>query len=127
MELIETTPYPGFPTDAQALLMAVCLRANGSTCFSEQIFENRFGHVRQLCRFGACIETRGTAAIVRGVKHLYGTQVCGGDLRATAALVIAALQAQGESIITGLKHLRRGYDNLEGNMQKLGADLVCCI
>ncbi len=120
---LETAPYPGFPTDAQALVMAAMLRASGSIRFSESVFERRFGHVPQLRKFGACIETVGSSAFVQGVSDLHGAQAEGVDLRASAALVIAALQATGKSVITGLKHLDRGYDNLEGKLRQLGADI----
>lgn len=120
---LETAPYPGFPTDAQALVMAAMLRAKGSVRFSESVFERRFGHVPQLRKFGACIETAGSTALVQGVPKLHAAQAEGVDLRAAAALVIAALQAEGKSVITGLKHLDRGYDNLEGKLRLLGADI----
>lgn len=121
---IETAPYPGFPTDAQALVMAAMLRAGGDTRFSETVFERRFAHVAQLRRFGARIETSGPTALVRGVQALHPAHVEGGDLRATAALIVAALQAPGESKILGLNHLHRGYDSLEDKLRRLGADLV---
>ena len=120
---IETAPYPGFPTDAQALVMAAFLRAEGCTRFSENIFERRFGHVEQLRRFGASIETAGPTALICGVPKLTAASAEGCDLRATAALVVAALQAPGESRISGLKHLRRGYDNPEGKLRALGVDV----
>lgn len=120
---LETAPYPGFPTDAQALVMAAMLRARGETRFSETIFERRFSHVPQLRRFGAEIEMLGPTALVRGVPRLHGAGVVGSDLRATAALTVAALQAPEESRIYGLKHLDRGYDNLEGKLRRLGAQM----
>lgn len=120
---LETAPYPGFPTDAQAPVMAAMLRARGETRFSETIFERRFAHVSQLRRFGAEIETLGPTALVRGVSGLHGAGVVGSDLRATAALTVAALQAPEESRIYGLKHLDRGYDNLEGKLRALGAQV----
>ena len=122
-EDLETAPYPGFPTDAQAIVMAALLRAKGSIRFSENIFERRFGHVPQLRKFGASIETAGPTALVSGVSALQPACVEAGDLRAAAALVIGALQAQGKSTVTGLKHLDRGYDNLEENLRQLGADI----
>ena len=121
---LETAPYPGFPTDAQALVMAALLRAEGCTRFSEGIFERRFGHVPQLRKLGAEIETMGSTALVRGVRQLSAASLESGDLRAAAALVIGALQAQGKSTVTGLKHLDRGYDNLEGNLRSLGAEIL---
>ena len=123
---VETAPYPGFPTDAQAILMAALLRMEGSCCFSEGVFECRFGHVSQMRRLGADICTGGCTACVTGVPALYGTAVEGCDLRAAAALVIAAMQAEGKSTVFGLKHLDRGYDSLEKNLRKLGAELVRC-
>lgn len=120
---VETAPYPGFPTDAQAPLMAALLRAEGETRFTETVFERRFSHAAQLRRFGGRIETSGSTAVVRGVPRLYGAQAEASDLRAAAALVIAALQAPEESAVFGIKHLHRGYDNLEGNLRRLGADI----
>ena len=108
---IETGPYPGFPTDVQAPMMAALLRAGGKTRFSETVFEKRFGHIAELRRFGADIEAAGASALVTGVEALYGAQAEACDLRAAAALILAAMQAQGESRIFGLKHLYRGYDN----------------
>lgn len=123
---VETAPHPGFPTDAQALLMAALLRMEGVCCFSEGVFECRFGHVSQMQRLGADICIGGCTACVAGVPELHGAVVEGCDLRATAALIIAALQAEGKSTVFGLKHLDRGYDNLEKNLRNLGADIVRC-
>lgn len=120
---VETGPYPGFPTDAQALVMTALLRAEGETRFSETIFERRFGHVPQLRRFGAEIMTNGPTALVRGVQTLHPASVAGCDLRASAALILAALQVSGESRVSGLKHLHRGYDSLETKLIGLGACL----
>lgn len=121
---VETRPYPGFPTDAQALMMASLLRAQGQSRFSEGVFAQRFGHVSQLCRFGANIDLMGTTALVTGVDRLQEARVEGGDLRATAAMVCAALQAVGKSTVFGLKHLDRGYDNLEEKLRLLGANIL---
>lgn len=121
---VETAPYPGFPTDAQAILMAALLRMEGTCCFSEGIFESRFGHVSQMQRLGAEICCGGCTACVTGVPRLRGAIVEGCDLRATAALIIAALQAEGKSTVFGLKHLDRGYNNPEKNLRNLGADIV---
>lgn len=121
---VETAPYPGFPTDAQAVLMAALLRSEGETRFSESVFERRFGHVPQLRRLGAQIETAGPTALVRGTAALHPAWLEAPDLRAAAALIIGALQVPGKSIATGLKHLDRGYDNLEGKLCALGAELV---
>lgn len=122
---IATAPYPGFPTDAQAPLMAAMLRARGQTRFCETVFEKRFGHVPQLLRFGAQIETAGADAVVNGVEALRPAQAEACDLRAAAALILAALQAEGESRIFGLKHLYRGYDNPVEKLSSLGASVRC--
>lgn len=122
---IETAPYPGFPTDAQAPVMAALLRAEGETRFTENIFEKRFGHVPGLRGFGAQLEATGNTVLVRGVKTLYPAQAEACDLRAAAALILAALQAQGESRIFGLKHLYRGYDNPVEKLSALGAAIRC--
>lgn len=124
VERLETAPYPGFPTDAQALMMAALLRAEGSSGFYETIFERRFRHVPQLQKLGAQIETAGPSAQVRGVPRLHGASLEGADLRATAALVIAALQAEGKSSISGIKHLKRGYDSLAEGLKSLGAEIA---
>ena len=120
---VETAPYPGFPTDAQAILAAAMLRAEGTTVITEHIFSSRMGHVAQLRRFGAQIEADEKTAVIRGVRQLHPALVQGCDLRATAALVVAALQVPGESCITGLKHLHRGYDSFEEQFKTLGACL----
>lgn len=120
---IETAPYPGFPTDAQAPVMAALLRAQGESTIVETVFEQRFGHAAQFSRFGAQVEVSGSTAKLRGVRALRGTQAQAGDLRAAAALLIAAMQAEGESRIFGLKHLYRGYDNPEEKFRSLGADI----
>ncbi len=120
---LETAPYPGFPTDAQAPMMAALLRAGGESRITETVFEHRMAHVAQLRRFGADLALTGSTAAIRGVERLRPARVEGGDLRGTAALILAALQAEGESAVFGLKHLDRGYDNLEGNLRRLGASI----
>ncbi len=121
---LTTAPYPGFPTDAQAPMMAVLLRAEGESRLTETVFEGRMAHVAQLRKFGADIAVTGPTALIRGVTRLHPAHAEAGDLRAAAALVLAALQAEGESTILGLKHLDRGYDNLEGNLKRLGAEIT---
>lgn len=118
---IRTEPYPGFPTDLQAQLMALLTIAEGKSTIEETIFENRFMHVSELCRMGANIEVDGNIATVRGVKGLSGAQVMASDLRASAALVLAGLMAQGETEILRVYHLDRGYDGLERKLSRLGA------
>ncbi len=124
---IETLPYPGFPTDMQAQFMALLSVAEGNSVISETVFENRLRHVAELNRMGADIRTnrtKGNLAIVRGMPYLSGAPVLATDLRASAALVIAALAAEGTTEIRGLQHLDRGYDNLEGKLQRLGANVT---
>lgn len=118
-----TKPYPGFPTDAQPLLMAACLKAAGTTVFVENIFENRFRHAAELRRLGADIRTEGRVAAVTGVKNLSGAHMSVTDLRGGAALIIAALSAEGESVIFDSGHVDRGYENLETQLSGLGADI----
>ena len=121
---IRTMPYPGFPTDAQALLMALSTLSDSTTVFVENIFENRFRHVGELCRMGAKIRTEGKIAVVQGVDHLYGASVQATDLRGGAALIIAGLAARGETRIGNMYHVERGYENIEENLKKLGATLT---
>ncbi len=120
---IKTLPYPGFPTDMQAQFMALLTLANGSSVISETVFENRLRHVSELGRMGADIRVNGNTAIVRGVPFLSGAPVQATDLRASAALVVAALAAEGKTIIQGLYHLDRGYEGLEQKLRQLGARL----
>ena len=120
---IETQPFPGFPTDMQAQFMALLTLADGNSVISETVFENRLRHVAELNRMGADIRIKGNCAIVRGVPFLSGAPVMATDLRASAALVLAGLAAQGKTIVQGLHHLDRGYDNLEGKLRQLGAKL----
>lgn len=120
-----TMPYPGFPTDLQApMMVAQCLAAGSSTIY-ETVFENRLLHVRELQKMGALITVNGPLiATVKGVDELYGAQVIAPDIRASGALVIAGLVAQGQTIMTGLHHFRRGYTRLEEKLQSLGARIT---
>jgi len=121
----ETAPFPGFPTDGQAQLMA-CLTvadSSGASTIRETIFENRFNHVSELRRMGADIEVTGNLAVVKGVKSLSGASVMASDLRASASLIIAALKAKGESTILRVYHLDRGYEKLEDRLRALGAQV----
>ena len=119
---IETLPFPGFPTDMQAQFMALLTLSEGSSMVTETVFENRLRHVAELQRMGANIRVKGNIALVNGVPFLSGAPVMATDLRASAALVLAGLAAQGKTIVQGLHHLDRGYDNLEGKLRKLGAN-----
>ncbi|MBU6436117.1 MAG: UDP-N-acetylglucosamine 1-carboxyvinyltransferase [Betaproteobacteria bacterium] len=120
---LRTTEYPGFATDMQAQFMAVDCVADGAASIVETIFENRFMHVQELQRLGANIEIEGKTALVKGVPRLSGAAVMATDLRASASLVIAALVADGESLIDRIYHLDRGYDLMEKKLQALGADI----
>lgn len=122
-ERIVTAPYPAFPTDAQAPVMAALLRAAGTCEFVETVFEDRLRHTAQLRKMGAQIKTQPQRAWVRGTAQLHGARLLAEDLRGGAALVIAALSAEGKSEIFGVKHIKRGYANLEENMRALGAQI----
>lgn len=120
---VRTAPYPGFPTDAQPVLMAALLRSEGCTVFVENIFENRYRHVDELSRMGAEIRVAGRVAVVNGVRTLHGAAVKCTDLRGGAALVIAGLSAEGTTRVTELTHIDRGYDAIERDLAALGAQI----
>jgi UDP-N-acetylglucosamine 1-carboxyvinyltransferase len=121
---IETLPHPGFPTDMQAPFMALLTLAEGDSLINESVFENRLRHASELNRLGADIRVKGNTAFVRGVPMLSGAPVLGTDLRASAALVLAGLAAEGKTTIQGLHHLDRGYDRLDMKLQQLGAKIL---
>jgi UDP-N-acetylglucosamine 1-carboxyvinyltransferase len=118
---IKTQPYPGFPTDLQAQLMAFMSLASGLSVITETIFENRFMHVAELKRMGAEIKINGNSAIVKGIAQLKGARVMATDLRASASLVVAGLAAKGKTEISRIYHLERGYEDMVGKLQTLGA------
>jgi UDP-N-acetylglucosamine 1-carboxyvinyltransferase len=120
---LETLPYPGFPTDMQAQFMALLTTSEGDSVVTETVFENRMRHVAELNRMGADIRVKGNHAIIRGVPKLSGAPVVATDLRASAALVLAALAAEGMTTIQGLHHLDRGYENLDIKLRNVGAKL----
>ncbi len=120
---VMTEPFPGFPTDLQAQMMAVMTTATGASMITETIFENRFMHVPELCRMGANINVHGASAMVRGVKRLAGAPVMATDLRASVSLVLAGLAAEGETIINRVYHLDRGYERLEEKLAGCGAEI----
>ena len=120
---ISTAPFPGFPTDLQAQFMALMTRAKGESRITETIFENRFMHVQELARLGARIRLEGDTAIVEGVEHLQGAPVMATDLRASVSLVIAALAAEGETMVNRVYHLDRGFEALEQKLGACGADI----
>lgn len=121
---IKTMPYPGFPTDIQSPFMALAAIADGTSVFVENIFENRFQHVDELTRMGADIKAEGRTAVVRGVKELQGANVVARELRGGAALVIAALAANGITTISGTEFIDRGYESIETYLQKCGAKIT---
>jgi UDP-N-acetylglucosamine 1-carboxyvinyltransferase len=120
---IVTEEYPGFPTDMQAQYMALATQANGASLVTENIFENRFMHAQELVRMGASIKIEGRRAVVRGVTPLSGAAVQASDLRASASLVIAALVADGETIIDRVYHIDRGYERIEEKLRSVGAQI----
>lgn len=123
IEHTKTYPYPGFPTDMQALLMSMLTVAQGTSIITENIFENRFKHVPEMIRMGANIRTEGKIAVIQGVNRLKGAQVNASDLRGGAALVLAGLNAEGETIVENIHHIDRGYEGLEQKLRSLGADI----
>jgi UDP-N-acetylglucosamine 1-carboxyvinyltransferase len=120
---VKTEPYPGFPTDMQAQLMALMCLARGTSIISETVFENRFMHVSELRRMGGQIQVRGSTAFVKGVSRLAGAPVMATDLRASASLVLAGLAADGITEISRVYHLDRGYERIENKLDKLGAEI----
>ncbi len=120
---IRTFPYPGFPTDLQPLAMVLLTKARGTSVITENIFEGRFKHVDELKRMGAQIKVDGRTALIEGGTPLSGAPVKATDLRAGAALLVAGLAAQGETVLSGMEHVYRGYENLEEKLSQLGINL----
>ena len=120
---VMTEPYPGFPTDLQAQMMALMTTAEGASMITETIFENRFMHVPELTRMGASINVHGASAMVRGVKKLTGAPVMATDLRASVSLVLAGLAAEGDTVLNRIYHLDRGYEKLTQKLAACGADI----
>jgi UDP-N-acetylglucosamine 1-carboxyvinyltransferase len=123
MGAVHTTPYPGFPTDAQAAVMTMAALADGATVLVEKMFESRFKHAVELGRMGARVRTEGPVAVVEGVPSLLGARVTATDLRGGAALVVAGLAAQGETTVLAPHHIDRGWEAPEENLRRLGADI----
>jgi UDP-N-acetylglucosamine 1-carboxyvinyltransferase len=120
---IKTLEYPGFPTDMQAQFMSLMALAEGTSVINETIFENRFTHVAELRRMGANIQTEGRSAIVKGVPKLSAAPVMATDLRASASLILAGLAAEGQTVVSRIYHLDRGYEHIEEKLSALGADI----
>ena len=121
---VKTMPYPGFPTDMQPQLTVLLTLANGTSVVTETVFENRFMHVHELRRMGADIKLEGQSAIIRGVPRLSGAPVKVSDLRAGAALLLAALSAEGETMIEDRdRHIQRGYEKIIGKLNSINADI----
>lgn len=123
IDIIRTLPYPGFPTDMQAQLVAMLTVSRGTSIMVETVFENRYKHVDELLRMGANIKLEGRLAVIKGVKKLIGANVCARDLRGGAALVLAGLAAEGETVISDIKHIDRGYENIEEKLRQVGASI----
>ncbi|MBQ1223180.1 MAG: UDP-N-acetylglucosamine 1-carboxyvinyltransferase, partial [Oscillospiraceae bacterium] len=121
--MVRTGPYPCFPTDAQPLVSAVFARAKGTSVFEENMFENRYAHMAELVRMGADITLNGKFAVVNGVESLEGKTVTSHDLRGGAALIVAGLCAEGETRVSDVGYIDRGYESIEGVLAKLGADI----
>ena len=121
---VRTEPYPGFPTDMQAPMTVVALRCHGQSMIHETVFENRFMHVAELCRLGGRIRVENNVALVEGGYPLRGTSLRSTDLRAGAALMLAGLMAEGETLLSDPSgHIERGYQNLPEKLRLLGADI----
>lgn len=121
---LATSPYPGFPTDLQPQMVAAAIQARGVSELVETVFDQRFGYIKELKKLGAQIEQRDHSVLIHGPTKLRGTQLMAGDLRAGAALVLAALAAEGQSVITGSEYIDRGYESIEHRLGKLGAKIV---
>ena len=120
---VQAMPYPGFPTDLQAPITALLTQATGTSVIHERVFENRMQHVDELRKLGANVVSTGATPVVHGPSALVGARVRGRDIRATAALVVAALAAEGQSVVSGVEHLDRAYEGLERKLAMLGADI----
>jgi UDP-N-acetylglucosamine 1-carboxyvinyltransferase len=120
---IKTLPYPGFPTDLQQPVTVLLSTAEGASIIVENIFESRFKHINEIRRMGANVSVDGRVCVVEGVERLTGAPVRATDLRAGAALIVAGLMADGETEITGVQYIDRGYDHIEEKLKKLGADI----
>lgn len=121
---VKTLPYPGFPTDMQAQMMALMALSDGLSVITETVFENRFNHVAELRRMGADINVQGNNAIIKGTRHLSGAPVMASDLRASASLVLAGLAAEGQTEISRVYHLDRGYERIEGKFSNIGGEIT---
>ena len=124
VEVIRTLPYPGFPTDMQAQMMALLALCKGTSIIIETIFESRYKHVDELLKMGANVRIDGRMAVIKGVNRLNGAQVTAKDLRGGAALILAGLAANGETHVTGLEHIDRGYYKIEEKLSQVGADII---
>lgn len=124
IEMLQTLPYPGFPTDMQAQMMSLLSIAGGTSIISETVFENRFKHAEELSRMGANIKSFGKVAVIKGVKELTGAKTTAKDLRGGAALVLAGLVAKGTTEVHNIFHIERGYEDLHLTLQSLGADII---
>ena len=120
---IKTMPYPGFPTDMQAIMGGILVLANGTSVIVENIFENRYKYIQELKKMGAKVNVEGKTAVIKGVKRLYGSKVMATDLRGGASLVLAGLAAKGTTNVENIEYILRGYENLELKLKNLGAEI----
>lgn len=121
---VKTAPFPAFPTDMQSQILALLSRADGDSVVCETVFESRFAIIPELRKMGADVLSEGRYAVVHGVRQLYGTTVRAADLRGGAALVLAALAAEGETKVCGYEYIARGYEDMCGVLKRLGADII---
>jgi UDP-N-acetylglucosamine 1-carboxyvinyltransferase len=121
---VQTLPYPGIATDYKPLMITMLSVADGVGIVTENLYPGRFRYVEELTRLGADVRTNGHHAVVRGVPRLSGAPVKAHDIRAGAAMVVAGLAAEGETVISGVNHIDRGYDDLVGRLRSVGADIV---
>lgn len=124
VKTLRTMPYPGFPTDSQADFAVMASVAEGTSVIVENIFENRFKYIAELTKMGACARAEGRVAVIEGVKRLKAAQVLSPDLRAGSALVVAGLNANGRTVVEGVSHIDRGYEDFEGQLKRMGANIV---
>ena len=120
---IKTMPYPGFPTDMQAIMGGMLVLANGTSVIVENIFENRYKYIQELKKMGAKVNVEGKTAVIKGVKKIYGAKVRATDLRGGASLVLAGLAAKGTTNVENIEYILRGYENLEVKLKNLGAEI----
>ena len=124
IDVLRTMPYPGFPTDVQAIITPLLSLARGTSIICENLFDGRYKHIAELCRMGADINVMERSAVIKGVKKLHGAAVCASELRGAAALIVAGLAAHGVTVVSGTEYLYRGYEHFAQNLRRMGADIT---